>query len=269
MRTALLRFLRAARLIELADRAIALRAARKLRRANDAYRHAHPQRAFPDPMLVFEVAGHASLEAFDHSGAQHARTIANLLRGAGLAAAPSVLEWGCGPGRILGHMSAALNDKGATLHGCDPDARSIEFAQRAYPAIAFQRIAPTPPTAYETGTFDAIYGVSIFTHLDERGAKAWAGELARLCAPGGCVLVTSHGASAAGRLEGAEKCAFDAGLYVVLGGARVGRRTFASYFNEAAGRRLFAPFFAELAFRGGAAEDLGQDIWLLRHPRRA
>ena len=269
MRAALLRILRAARLIGCADKVVAWWAALQSRRANDAYRRAHPQRAFPDPRHAFEVAGHASLESFDRSGAVHAKTIADLLREGDLPASPRILEWGCGPGRILAHLAPALSDPGATLHGCDPDARSIEFAQRAYPAIAFQRIAPAPPTTYGPARFDAIYGVSIFTHLDEASAKAWAGEIARLCAPGGCVLVTSHGASAAERLASAEKRAFDSGRYVVLRGARVGSRTYASYFSEAAGRRLFEPFFAELAFRDAAAADLGQDIWLLRRPRGA
>ncbi len=269
MRRALLRFLRTARLIELADKAVAWRAAYKLRHENEAYRRSHPDRAFPPSMRVFEVAGHASLEAFDRSGGEHARVIAGLLREAGMPPAPRILEWGCGPGRILGHMPAALGDEGAQLHGCDPDARSIAFARSAYPAVAFQHIDPAPPTGYISGSLDAIYGVSIFTHLDEISARAWAGELARLSASDACVLVTSHGASAAARLEGAHKQAFDAGLYVALSGARVGSRTYASYFNEAAGRRLFEPFFDDLAFSAATPGGLGQDIWLLRRRRHA
>lgn len=269
MRRALLRFLRAARLIGLADKAVACRAAHRLRRENEAYRRTHPNRVFPDPMKVFEVAGHASLASFDQSGAAHARLIAEMLRNAGMPPAPRVLEWGCGPARILGHMAAALDSAGAQLHGCDPDAGSIGFARNAYPKVAFQRIDPAPPTAYASGSFDAIYGVSIFTHLDEIGARAWAGELARLCAPFGCVLVTTHGASAAARLEGEQRAAFDSGAYVVLSGARIGSRTYASYFSERAGRSLFERFFGEIAFSPAMPGGLGQDIWLLRGPRHA
>jgi|CXWL01.1.fsa_nt_gi SAM-dependent methyltransferase len=269
MRRTLLRLLRAARLIGLADRVFAWRAAHKLRHVNEAYRREHPEFTFPDPMLVFEVAGHASLEAFDRSGARHAQMVTSLLRDARLPASPRVLEWGCGPARVLRHLQAALNDGGARLHGCDPDPRALAFAREANPAIAFQSIAPTPPTAYESSTFDAIYGISIFTHLGEVRAGAWAAELARLSKATGCVLVTNHGALAAARLNGARRRDFDAGQYVALGGASEGSRTYVSYFNEAAGRRLFDPFFDDIAFRAAASEEFGQDIWLLRRPRHA
>lgn len=268
MRRALLRLLRATRLIGLADGLVARRAARKMAPANAAYRRLHSNRRFPDPTLVFEVAGHASLEAFDASGARDAMLIAEQLRAAGMPAAPRVLEWGAGPARILAHMQAALGAE-ARLHACDPDPRAIAFIASAHPTIALAQIARIPPTPYNSGAFDAIYGISIFTHLSEAAAASWARELARLTAPSGCVLVTSHGARAAVSLSAQQRLAFDSGAFIALGGAPMGSRTFASYFNEARGRRLFAPHFDEISFAAAAPERFGQDLWLLRRPRAA
>ncbi len=269
MRSALLRFLRTAHLIGLADRAVAEQAAYRLRDANTAYQKAHPNRAFPEPTLVHEVAGHASLQVFDESGAAHASLIARWLLEAGLVPAPRILEWGCGPARILSHLPAALGDRAARFFGCDPDDQAIRFAARAHADISFQRSAPLPPAPYGAGAFDAIYGVSILTHLDEATASAWAGELARLVAASGIVLVTAHGEKAAARLGASEKRAFESGRYIALGGARMGSRTYVSYFNEAAGRRLFAPFFTDITHRPDDSVGLGQDVWLLRRPRAA
>jgi SAM-dependent methyltransferase len=268
MRKALLRFLRATHLIGLADRAAAWRAANGARRDNDAYRRAHPDRVLPDPRLVFQAAGHARLEKFDRTGAEHAQMIVALLRETGLPSAPRVLEWGCGPARILAHLPRALDDEGAQVFGCDPDARAIAFARRALPRIGFERIRMAPPAPFCDSSFDAIYGVSVFTHLPETLAHAWTAELARLTKDAGLVVVTTHGARAARRLTAEGRARFDAGAYVTLAGSRAGSRTFVSYFSEAAGRRLFAAAFAEIGFRP-ATESFEQDIWVLRAPRRS
>jgi SAM-dependent methyltransferase len=269
MRRALLSVLRATHLIGLADSFAAQRAVWRTRDENRAYVRAHPERRFPDPRLVYEVAGHARLAQFDETGQAHAAEIAALLRDCGLPTAPRVLEWGCGPARILAHLPAALDAPGARFFGCDRDGRAIAFARQAHAGMDFQRIAPAPPAPYDAAAFDALYAISVFTHLDEAAAHAWAGELARLAAPGACVLVTTHGAHAAARLDGAARRAFDSGAYVALDGARMGSRVYVSYFNETAGRALFEPRFAQVRHRPGDGRGMAQDVWLLTGPRPA
>lgn len=41
--------------------------------------------------------------------------------------------------------------------------------------------------------FDAIYCVSLFTHLDEPAQDKWLAELARILKPGGIFVTTTHG----------------------------------------------------------------------------
>lgn len=269
MRRALLELLRATHLIELADKTMALRASLRAGGENRAYRAAHPSRPFPDPLLIYEVAGHAKFAQFDRTGAAHARLIAEYLREVLPASAPRVLEWGCGPARILAHLGEALGAPDARLFGCDPDPRAVDYARAAYPRIEFMHSPPLPPTSYAAASFDAIYGVSIFTHLPIAAARAWTAELARLTAPDGGVLVTTHGDKAAARLEGADRDAFDAGRYVALGGAPVGSRTYVSYFNEKAGRALFGVHFDDVRFYPDDGQGFGQDVWLLRRPHPA
>jgi SAM-dependent methyltransferase len=266
LRRTLLRVLRATHLIQFADSIVAHSAVRENARANDAYRAAHPERVFPDPALVFETIGEASLETFDAGGGIIARLVAEFLNQAQLPPNPRVLDWGAGAGRLLAHLPALL-PPGARYFGCDPNPRAVAHVTRALPFVDMRASDPEPPAPFDNAAFDAITGISIFTHFSESAAKAWSAELARLLSDQGAAIVSSHGALAASRLPADKRAAFDAGEYVERGGAPEGSRTYVSYFNEAAGRRLFGAHFADVAFHPNSPM-FNQDIWVLRAPRR-
>jgi SAM-dependent methyltransferase len=267
LRRTLLRVLRATHLIQFADRAVALHAVAKHARANAAYRAAHPDRVFPDPALVFETIGDARLKGFDYGGGVIARVIADHLLQAGLPPQPRILDWGAGAGRLLVHLPALLNAPGARYFGCDPNPRAVAHVQHALPFVDMRRSDPAPPAPFDAASFDAITGISIFTHFSQSAAKAWAGELSRLLSDEGAATVSTHGALAATRLPAEQRAAFHANRYVELGGAREGSRTYVSYFNETAGRALFEAYFADVAFHPSGPA-FNQDIWVLRRPRR-
>ena len=50
-----------------------------------------------------------------------------------------------------------------------------------------------PPLACQDASFDLIYAISVFTHLDETIQFSWLRELQRLTKPGGLVVLTTHG----------------------------------------------------------------------------
>ena len=183
MRRTLLRVLRATHLIQFADSIVAHSAVRENARANEAYRAAHPERVFPDPALIYEVAGHAALKSFDRSGEAHARELATILREAHLGDAPAILDWGSGPARVLAHLPDALGAAEARFFGCDPNQRAIAYARAAFSNITFTRSRDLPPLPYSPDTFHAIYGISILTHLPEEHVRAWIVELARIATP--------------------------------------------------------------------------------------
>ncbi len=264
-----MRLLRATHLIQFADGLAAQRAVHKCAPANAQYRAAHPSRAFPDPALVYEVSAQAHLHSYDVSGQDHARTIAVHLKAAYLDEAPTILDWGCGPGRVLAHLPAALDTPSARFHGCDPNARAIAFATSAFPQIAFTQSHAEPPAPYPDRQFDAIYGISILTHFSRARAEAWLADLARMLRDDGVVILTSHGSEAAARLSPLERARFEAGAYVEHAGAEIGSRTYVSYFNEAGGQRLFAPYFADAVCHAAqTGSPIGHDVWVLRGPRR-
>jgi len=46
---------------------------------------------------------------------------------------------------------------------------------------------------YEDTTFDLIFAISVFTHLDEAYQHAWLQELKRVAKPGAIIILTVHG----------------------------------------------------------------------------
>ncbi len=106
------------------------------------------------------------------------------------------LDFGCGCGRVARHLigaaaQARCGSGGLAYTGVDVDRRQIAWAARHLPG-RFEVIPSAPPTALASDTFDVIFTISVFTHLDEGMQEAWLGELARLLRPGGLLLATTH-----------------------------------------------------------------------------
>lgn len=144
-------------------------------------------------MLRFRVSERAALEPFFTVGRDACRNIERCLleTGVPLETFRSILDFGCGCGRITlwmaRHMAA-----GAELHGTDTDAEAIAWCRDHVPG-RFATNAPLPPLEYSDSTFDLIYAVSVFTHLDEERQVQWLDELRRVLKPGGTLLFSVHG----------------------------------------------------------------------------
>ena len=65
-------------------------------------------------------------------------------------------------------------------------------AASSIPGGVFSVNGPLPPLPYADGSFDLIYGVSVFTHLSEEHQRAWLPELRRILKPGGLLLLSFH-----------------------------------------------------------------------------
>ncbi len=102
----------------------------------------------------------------------------------------SVLDFGCGCGRTLLWFDRQFPN--VRWHGSDVDAESVEWCRANIPGGAFSVNGPLPPLPYADGSFDLIYGVSVFTHLSEEHQRAWLPELRRVLKPGGLLLLSFH-----------------------------------------------------------------------------
>jgi len=140
----------------------------------------------------------------------------------------SILDWGCGTGRIIRHFPsvAGLNN---LYFGCDYNKNYINWCSTNLDNIAFKLNRLNPPLDYQNNSFDIIYGISIFTHLSEDLHYQWMKELTRVLKSNGILFITTHGDSFKNKLGENEKKLFDSNSLVVHKYKKEGNRLFASY----------------------------------------
>jgi SAM-dependent methyltransferase len=117
-----------------------------------------------------------------------------------------VLDWGCGCGRLTPHLLACLPS--VALYGTDIDREAVEWCASQFPQADFRVSQTRPPLPYADRFFDLILATSVFTHLTRDYQRIWLTELARILAPGGLLLATTHG-EFAGRFVFPDKARFE------------------------------------------------------------
>ena len=100
------------------------------------------------------------------------------------------LDFGCGPGRIGRHVVGLARCE--RLVGVDVDPLLIAWARKHVPAAQFELIEPMLPMVFGPAEFDVVYAASVFTHFSETQQQAWLSELARVVAPGGLLIASTH-----------------------------------------------------------------------------
>lgn len=266
MKRTLLGLLRASRLLPAADRAMLLRSHLASRGRNRAFARSHPGVATPPPDLSFDAYHHVDRLAYLEGGHRHARVFADVLAGAGLAPGASILEWGCGPGRIIRHLPALLPSP--VLTGADYNPRSIAWCQEHLPGIAFALNGLMPPLPFADASFDATYNFSVFTHLSEAAQLAWAADLRRVLKPGGLLVCSTHGDAYCKRLAGRDETArYAGGNLVVQSGYAEGKKWFLALHPPGYVRdRLLGAFTDVRSVPVGPEADMLQDLWVARKP---
>lgn len=174
------------------------------------------------------------------------------------------LDFGCGCGRTL----VWLRERVARLAGCDLHPESIAWCRHILPDADFRVNAAEPPLDWPAASFDVVYAVSVFTHLDEAQQFRWLGELRRLLRPGGVALLTVHGPSSWGALPAGEREVLASRGFLARGAHGlwgVFPRYFNTYHSEDYVRREWGRRFEVVAYRErGMNRD--QDLVVLRKP---
>lgn len=106
----------------------------------------------------------------------------------------SILDLGCGSGRVLPHVAAAA--PAARCAGCDVDSDAIEWASRHHPQLEWSVSGAEPPLPFADDSFALVYSISVLSHLAEPAQDSWLHEVARVLRPGGVALLSVHGAHA-------------------------------------------------------------------------
>ncbi len=184
----------------------------------------------PSDDLIKLVTPPFDAAQFLRSGGDVMRLLCGLLRINGLPpeSLRSVLDFGCGCGRVLRHFPV-LGIKNLQLHGTDYNPVLIDWCKQNLPIADFHVNNLEPPLIYGNQAFDFVFAISVFTHFTEPLQFAWLDEMARILAPRGHLLVTLHGEAFMLDLDEEEKQQFQSGQLVVKNVERMGENICGAY----------------------------------------
>lgn len=236
----------------------------------------------PPPRLRLLVDGRTGdADAFLRVGAQMCESIRDAVTesGAAVGGMRAVLDFGCGCGRVARHWRSSFHDlyrrkderrvEGPEIHGCDYNPDLVAWCADNLPGVRVTRNELSPPLPYVSGSFDLIYALSVFSHLDEPLQRDWLAEFHRLLAPGGLLVLSVLGERMRHRLSAQEQKRFDGGGLVVQRPRQAGRNLCTVYHPHSyVTENLLAGFCDVRRFDLGSAEQpILQDGYLARRKK--
>jgi SAM-dependent methyltransferase len=218
----------------------------------------------PGPWARLLVAGSADIPSFLASGRRGFDCIREMLErnGTPLCDLRSVLDFGCGCGRVLRHWNGFADTR---ICGTDINDHLVETCRRCVPFAVISKNSMAATLDYASASFDLVYAFSVFTHLDVMAQRAWRDELHRILRPHGILILTVHGAAYKPRLDTKELDEFNAGRPVVRFGQYPGGNVCISFHPESYVRETLAQGFQIIdAVPEGAKGNPFQDLYMLR-----
>ncbi len=222
----------------------------------------------PPPRLIYLVSGTEDAAWFLAAGRRGFDALTSILARNGVdpGRLGSVLDFGCGVGRVVRHWAEPAA-RGVEVHGTDYNPALVAWCRRHLPFARFGVNGLSAGLDYPDGAFDLVYAFSVFTHLTPAGGSAWMAELRRVLRPGGHLVVSLHGEHYLPTLAPADRRRFADGELVVLRGRREGSNDCAAFHPQAFVRGEFSRGWEVVDFvPEGAWGNPSQDLYLLRKP---
>jgi len=252
------RFLRKIRLLYVADYLRYFFVKYQNKKDNEAFKENFPDIVLPPDYLMYE-SFKLDYASYYFGGKTTAEWVQNITKEWLPEGNWVVLDWGCGPGRVIRHWP----ENNFTCFGSDVNDKSLAWCKHNFPSIRFLHQQVLPPLDIAGETFDLIYGISILTHLSLSAHFLWIKELDRILKPGGLLFLTTQGTAFKDKLTESEKRDFDQGNLIVRGAVKEGHRTFSSFHPVSFMEKLFHPFVI-LKHISTENEVNVQDVWIVR-----
>lgn len=234
----------------------------KQRKKNNEFLRKHPEVSLPPDYIMYE-SFQLNYESYFTDGITTAKWLIEYIGKYLKIENKKILDWGCGPARIVRHLPALLTD--CEIHGTDYNKATIDWCQKNIKDVIFHSNEISPPTIYMDNSFDIIYGISIFTHLSKEGHYQWIAELYRLLRKNGILFFTTHGKAFIDKLTDSEQNEFNNGNLVVKSNTKEGHRTYGAYHPPIFIHSLIKNFellkHDEGEIKNTKSE---QDIWIIK-----
>jgi SAM-dependent methyltransferase len=215
----------------------------------------------PPPKLRMRVICTPEHEAFLSSGELAAQTVRETLaeNDLDIGAFDSILEFGCGCGRVLRHWK----DLSASVSGSDYDGDQVKWCRANLPFADVRKNETEPPLRFDDGQFDLVYSLSVFIHIAPDGQRPWIDDIHRVMTPGGHLLLSTHGSAYRDEMSPDERERFDRGEFVFRWPSAAGTSLSAGFHPDSYLRELTREFEL-VAHYPAAARDTREDLYLLR-----
>jgi len=198
----------------------------RFHKSNLAFIQQHPGFRVPPQHLAFDAYAAPNWDYYYRSGSQLAEDIVSLIKRYGHQVGDiDILEWGCGPGRIIRHLPDTLGGQ-SRVYGSDYNAESIDWATASIGRVRFCRNELSPPLPFEDARFDFVYAISVFTHLSEESCLKWIDEIERVLNRDGLVFFTTNGDKVSEVLLPHERMEYDATGLCLRGKMQEGKKMF-------------------------------------------
>jgi SAM-dependent methyltransferase len=235
---------------------------------NSRFKKDFPGIILPPPYMVYE-SFQMDYRKYYLGGREDAEWIASLAHPYITLENSKILDWGCGPARIVRHMPDVLGNTNQYF-GTDYNTETIAWCILNIPGVTFSKNSLKPPLPFEADQFQFIYGISILTHLSETNQFAWSNELFRIAVPGGIVLLTTHGDSFLEKLTEEETEAYQNKKVILRDRTKEGHRTFGTFHPPAFMKNVFEKsgfqILAHLPGKKVHEHYISQDAWILKKP---
>ncbi len=218
----------------------------------------------PPARYIFWVTINVWRAIYFHSGQIITADIKSHLQTAGLDLANfrTLLDFGCGCGRISRHLAGL---KSTTLFGVDYNPELVAWCSKNLPFGRFSQNELEPPLQFDDNMFDFILARSVFCCFGEDLQRRWLAELWRVLKPGGILYLSTHGSQFVAHLPPEQKELYDAGEMVTVSFGPEGSNNFGSFHPNAYVTRRMLTGFELLSYKPGEAKPhLEQDNYILR-----
>lgn len=238
----------------------------KNRRRNNQFRKQNPSFLLPPDYFLYETFT-LDYEVYKSEGRCNASELVELMSNYTDLSIPGkkILDWGCGPARVVRHLPELLSDK-HLIYGTDYNNQYINWCRKNLNGISFTANELSPPLSFNENFFDVIYSISILTHLSEKKHAEWVNEINRVLKPGGILIITTQGSAYKNKMLSNEIIEFDKGNIVTRDFNIEGHRIFSAFQPENFMRQLFQAFDILEFQQGDAGKSIHgkQDTWVVR-----
>lgn len=236
----------------------------KNRRINKEFKSKHADVKLPPDYLMYE-SFQLNYQKYYTESIETAQWLTNHLKKHTELKNKRILDWGCGPGRIIRHLPEIIGN-GCEFLGTDYNKQSIDWCSKNLTDIKFNNNTLNAQLPYNDNSIDIIYGISIFTHLSEQLHKDWYDELYRVLKPEGIMFLTTQGDNFKVKLTEVELKLYNENRLVVRGNVKEGHRTYSAFHPHGFMRKLFnnVEILEHIERQPGKGKWLPQDIWIIK-----